>query len=95
MRQRHITNSCACSPLVLLHLVLFLQFVSPPWQFRINIKKFALLIRFSVICIFYDTTHFWLHTHRIDVGDIIEKLPRPSFSLLKIFRYTIYVYTLF
>ena len=85
MRQCHITNSCACSPLVLLHLVLFLQFVSPLWQFRIKIQKFALLIRFSVICIFYDSTHFWLHTHRIDVSDVIAKLPRPSLSLLKRF----------
>ena len=75
MQQCHIANSYTCSPLVLLRLVLFLQFLSPPWQFRIKIQKFALLIRFSVICIFYGTTYIWLHTHKIHVSADIEILP--------------------
>ena len=78
MWQCHIINSCTFSPLVLLYLVKFLRFVSPPGQFRIKIQNFAFLIRFSVICFFYDTRNIWLHTHKPDVSDVIEKLPRPS-----------------
>ena len=35
LRQCHITTSHACSPLVLLKLVLYLRFIFPPRQFKI------------------------------------------------------------
>ena len=39
MCQRHIITFCTCSPLVLLRLVIFLQLISAPRLFRIQILK--------------------------------------------------------
>ena len=82
MCQCHITTSCTCSPLVLLHLVLFLRFIFRPRQSRIQILTLAFAIRLLFICIFYGSIHSWLHTRTIDLSNDIEKNPglRPSFS---------------
>ena len=81
-RQCHITTFRTCSPLVLLHLVLFLRFISPPRQLRIKILKLAFAIRFSFIYIFYGSIHIWLCTRTIALSGDIEKNPgpRPSSS---------------
>ena len=82
MRHCHITTFRTCSPLILLHLVLFLRFIFPPWQSRIQIPKLAFAIRLLFICIFYGSIHIWLYTRTIDLSGDIEKNPgaSPSFS---------------
>ena len=87
MRQCHITTFRTFSPLVVLHLVLFLRFIFPPQQFRIQILVFAIYklafaIRLLFICIFYGSIYFWLYTRTVDLsGDIERNLgPKPSSS---------------
>ena len=62
------------------YLVLFLRFVCPPRQFRIQILKLAFAVRFLFICIFYSSIHIWLYTRTIDVSRDIEKNPGPRAS---------------
>ena len=80
--QCHMTTFRTCSPLVLLYMVLFLCFIFPPQQFRIQILKLAFAISLSLICIFYCSIHIWLYTHTIDLSGDIKKNPgpRPSSS---------------
>ena len=80
MHQCHITTFCTCSPLVLLHKVLFFRFIFPPRQFRNQILQLAFAIRLLFICTFYGSTHIWLYTHIIGLSGDIEKSPgsRPS-----------------
>ena len=82
MRQCHITTYRTCSPLVLLHLVLFLRFIFRSRQSRIQILKLVIAMRLSFICIFYGSIHILSHTRTIDLSGEIEKNPgpRPSFS---------------
>ena len=47
IRQCQITPFRTCSPLVLLHLVLFLRYNSPPRQFRIQTLKLAFAMHLS------------------------------------------------
>ena len=75
MHQCHITTFCACSPLILLHMVLFFVFIFPPRQLRNQILKLAFAIRFLFICIFYSSIHIWLYTCIIDLIGDIEKNP--------------------
>ena len=82
MCQCHIKTFRTCSPLLLLHVVLFLCFFFRPRQSRIQILKLAFAIRLLFICIFYGSIHIWLHTRTSDLSGDIEKNPRlsPSFS---------------
>ena len=75
--QYHIATFCTCCSLVLLHLVFFLRFISPPPRFRIQIVKLVFAIRFLFICIFYGSVHIWLYTRTIDLSGDIEKNPGP------------------
>ena len=78
MRQCHITTFRTCFPLVMFHVVLFLRFISPPREFRIQILKLAFLIRFLFICIFYGSIHIWLYIPVINLSGDAEKIPVPS-----------------
>ena len=78
MCQCHITTFRTCSSLVMLRLALFLSFISPSHQFRIQILKLAFAISFSFICIFYGSIHIWLYTRTIDLSGDIEKNLGPS-----------------
>ena len=71
-----------CSPVVLLHLVLFLHFIFFPSKLRIQILKLAFAVRLLFICIFYGGSHIWLYTRIINLSVDIEKNPgpRPSSS---------------
>ena len=82
MHHCHLTTVCPCSPLVLLHMVLFFRFIFPPRQFRNQILKLAFAIRLSFIFIFYSSIHICLYTRIFDLtGDIqISPGPRPSSS---------------
>ena len=75
MRQCHIMTFRTCSPLVLLHLVSYLRFISRPRQFRIQILKLAFAFRFSFICTFYSSIHIWFNTRTTDLCGNIEKKP--------------------
>ena len=85
MRQCHIMNFCICSPLVLLHLVLFLRFISSPRQFRIQILTLAFAIRFSFVCIFCGSINVWLYDGTIDLSGDMEKNPGPKSSSFQSF----------
>ena len=74
-----------CSPLLLLHLVLFLRFIFCLRQSRIQILRLAFAIRLLFICIFYGIIHIWLYTCTIDLSGDIKKNPGPRLVLLKIF----------
>ena len=82
MRKCHITTFPTCSPLVLLHLVLYLRFIFCPRQSRNQILKLAFAIRLLSICNFYGSIHICLYTRTIDPSGDIEKNPgpRPSSS---------------
>ena len=82
MHHCHLTTVCPCSPLVLLHMVLFFCFIFPPLQFRNQILKLAFAIRPSFIFIFYGSIHIWLYTRIFDLNGDIQKSPgpRPSSS---------------
>ena len=80
LRHCHITTFRTCSPLVLLHLVLFLRFIFRPRPSRIQILKLAFAIRLLFICIFYGSIHIWLYTRIIDLSGDIEKNPGPRHS---------------
>ena len=75
MCQCHITTFCTCSPLVLLHLVLFLRFIFHLRQFRIQILKLAFANRLLFISIFYGSIHIWLNTCMTDLSGDIESNP--------------------
>ena len=83
MSQCHVATFRTCSPLVLLHLVLFLRFISPPQQFRIQFLKLAFPMRFLFICFCYASIHIWLHTRTIDPGGDLEKNSGPGLVLRK------------
>ena len=57
MRQCDMTTFRTCSYLVLLHLVLFLRFIFPLPQFRIQSLNLAFAITFLFMCIFYGSIH--------------------------------------
>ena len=78
MRQCHITTFRTCFPLVMFHVVLFLRFISPPREYRIQILKLAFLIRYLFICIFYGSIYIWLYIPVIDLRGDAEKSPVPS-----------------
>ena len=80
MRKFHITIFRTCSPLVPLHLLLFLCFIFRPRQSRIQILKLAFAIRLLFICIFYGSIHIWLYNRTIDLSGDIEKNPEPRTS---------------
>ena len=73
MHQYHIMTFCTCSPLVLLHIVLFFRFIFPPRQLKNQILKLPFAIRLLFICIFYGSIHIWLYTRIIDLSVDIEK----------------------
>ena len=62
-----------CSPLILLHMVLFLRFIFPSRQFRNQILKLAFAVRLLSICIFHVSIQIWLYTRKIDLSGEIEK----------------------
>ena len=80
MHQCHITTFCTCSPLVLLHVVLFFRFSFPPLQFRYQILKLAFEIRLLFTCIFYGSIHIWLYTRIIDLSGDVENNPGPRLN---------------
>ena len=82
MRQCHITTFCTCSPLLLLYVVLFLQFIYPPRHRRIQILWLAFTNRFSFICIFYSNIHIWLYIRTIDLSCDIEKIDSQTIKIL-------------
>ena len=59
MRKCHITTFRACSPLVLLHLLLYLRFIFSPRQSRNQILKLPFAVRLLSICNFYGSIHIW------------------------------------
>ena len=82
MHQCHLMTFCTCSPLVLLHMVLYFRFIFPPRQLRNQILKLAFAIRFLFICIFYGSIHIWLYTRVIDLsGDRPRHSSSQTFSI--------------